>query len=111
MSSRSSTAHPELVSPFPRPKIQGMDGLKEYFSLLGEHPSYQNMNFKDFVVDPDALKLCCRGEATFTWQSTKQSWDEVFSYMLVYDGDCKLKGYEVWADSGAAYLASKGEMK
>ena len=88
-----------------------MDGLKEYFSLLGEHPSYQNMKFKDFVVDPEALKLCCRGEATFTWQSTKQSWDEVFSYMLVYDGDCKLKGYEVWADSGAAYLASKGEMK
>jgi hypothetical protein len=59
-------------------------------------------------VDVESSIVCVRGEATFTFKSTCQSWNEVFTYRLAFDdpGD-KIKIYEVWADSGAAYLASR----
>jgi len=101
---------PELA-PFLGQKFKGMEGIKEYFGLLGEHLSYKDMTFLDYVVDVEASKVSARGQATFTWKSTKQSWDEVFVYVLGFDQDRKVKSYEVWADSGAAYLASKGRLK
>jgi len=39
---------------------------------------------------------------------TKQSWDEFVKYVLGFDADRKVKSYEIWADTGAAYLARKG---
>jgi hypothetical protein len=30
--------------------------------------------------------------------------------VLAFDRDCKVTKYEIWADSGAAYLAERGEL-
>jgi len=96
------------LAPFLGREFRGHAGLQEYFRILSAALSYDHMRFRDFVVDPEASKVSCRGEATFTWTSTGQSWDEVFTYVLEFDDDNKVKVYEIWADSGAAYLASKG---
>lgn len=49
-----------------------------------------------------------RGEAWFRWKDTGQNWEEVFTYALAFDEEAKVLKYEIWADSGAAYLARKG---
>ena len=67
--------------------------------------------FVDYVVDVETAKVSARGTATFTWTKTGQSWDEVFTYVLGFDGQRKVKSYEVWGDTGAAYLASQGKLK
>lgn len=96
------------LAPFLGREFRGQDGLKHYFDLLSSNLTYENMQFSNFVVDPETSKVSVRGEARFTWTSTGQAWDEVFTYVLELDGHHKVKVYEVWADSGAAYLASKG---
>lgn len=68
------------------------------------------MRFSDYIVDAEVRKVSVRGEAVFTNKKTGQSWDEVFRYVLEFDEDAKVKTYEIWADSGAAYLASRGEL-
>ncbi len=55
-------------------------------------------------------KVAVRGRARFTWTETGLSWDETFAYLLRFDARAKLARYEVWADSGAAYLARRGEL-
>lgn len=50
------------------------------------------------------------GKARFVWKTTGNGWDETFTYRLRFDQDAKVVVYEVWADSGAAYLASRGEL-
>lgn len=72
--------------------------------------SYEKMQFSDYIVDVEERVVSVRGQARFTWKSTGNSWDEVFIYRLQLDGEGKIQVYEVWADSGAAYLASKGEL-
>ena len=69
------------------------------------------MHFSNYVVDTRQGKVSVRGESRFTWTTTKQGWDEVFTYALDFDEELKVKVYEVWADSGAAYLASRGELE
>jgi hypothetical protein len=98
----------QLLAPFLGREFHGQDGLKQYFELLSSNLSYENMTFSNFVVDPETSKVSVRGEARFTWTSTGQAWDEVFTYVLEFDDHNKVKVYEIWADSGAAYLASKG---
>lgn len=39
-----------------------------------------------------------------------QSWDETFTYSLDFDDELKVTDYQVWADSGAAYLARLGKL-
>lgn len=62
-------------------------------------------------VDTEESKVSVKGEATFTWTSTGQSWDEIWTSLLEFDQEYKIKMYEIWADPGAAYLASKGLLK
>jgi hypothetical protein len=99
------------LAPFLGREFRGQRGLKEYFDLLSSRLSYENMAFSHLFVDPEVSKVSVRGRATFTWTSTGQSWDEVFTYVLEFDDELKVKTYEIWADSGAAYLASKGELE
>ena len=99
------------LAPFRGRPFKGLDGIKEYFGLLGDYLSYKDMCFVDYIVDTDTSKVSARGTATFTWERTRQSWNEVFTYVLGFDEDRKVKSYEVWADSGAAYLASQGKLK
>jgi hypothetical protein len=51
-----------------------------------------------------------KGRAKFTWIKTRQSWDETFTYTLDFDDEAKVTDYQVWADSGAAYLARLGQL-
>lgn len=96
------------LTPFLGRPFTGLDGVKDYFGLLAKYLSYENMQFKNYIVDASANRVSVRGEARFTWTSTGQGWDEVFTYQLAFDDDGKVVSYDVWADSGAAYLASKG---
>jgi hypothetical protein len=99
------------LAPFLGREFRGHDGLRQYFQMLASSLSYKHMRFGNFVVDPEVSKVSCRGQAKFTWTSTGQSWDEVFTYVLQLDADHKVLVYEIWADSGAAYLASKGQLQ
>ncbi|OAP55919.1 hypothetical protein AYL99_10071 [Fonsecaea erecta] len=98
------------LAPFLGREFRGQKGLHEYFTLLASNLTYENMRFSNFVVDPLVSKVSVRGEAKFTWTETGQSWDEVFTYVLEFDEQARVKVYEVWADSGAAYLARKGQL-
>lgn len=55
-------------------------------------------------------KVSVKGRARFTWIETKQSWDETFTYALDFDPELKVTDYQLWADSGAAYLARLGKL-
>jgi hypothetical protein len=55
-------------------------------------------------------KVSVKGRAKFTWIETGQSWDETFTYSLDFDDESKVTDYQVWADSGAAFLARLGKL-
>lgn len=99
-----------VLAPFLGKPFIGISGVREYFKLIGSLLSYKDIAFSQYVVDPETMKVSVGGAATFTWLSTGQSWDEVFTYTLDFDDELKLVRYQVWADSGAAYLASKGKL-
>ncbi|GLB33477.1 hypothetical protein LshimejAT787_0103610 [Lyophyllum shimeji] len=98
------------LAPFLGRPFVGIGGVREYFETIASLLSYEEMHFSEFVVDPEARKVAMKGRARFTWMSTGESWDETFSYILDFDEDRKVAVYQVWADSGAAYLASKGKL-
>ncbi|KAI8634745.1 transcription elongation factor S-II [Xylariaceae sp. FL1651] len=108
---------PELA-PFLGRDFRGLSGAREYFEIVGKCLTYDDMRFVEYVVDvgdgegeATGGKVAVRGKAKFTWTETGQSWDETFVYVLRFDAQGKLTRYEVWADSGAAYLARRGELK
>ncbi|KAK3692205.1 hypothetical protein B0T22DRAFT_486173 [Podospora appendiculata] len=98
------------LAPFLGRDFRGRDGVTAYFAAVSACLTYANMEFSNYVVDPVSRKVSVRGAAVFTWTSTGQSWDEVFTYVLAFDDELKVDKYEIWADSGAAYLASRGEL-
>lgn len=62
-------------------------------------------------MDERAMAVSLRGEARFRWNETGQAWDETFAYRIGLaeeGGEVKVVVYEVWADTGAAYLARVG---
>ncbi|KAI1808767.1 hypothetical protein F4811DRAFT_183907 [Daldinia bambusicola] len=101
----------EELAPFLGREFRGRDGVREYFDTISSCLSYEDMRFADYVVDAAENRVAVRGAARFTWTATGESWDEVFAYALKFDDQHKVTSYEVWADSGAAYLASKGQLK
>ncbi|KAL1874379.1 hypothetical protein VTK73DRAFT_405 [Phialemonium thermophilum] len=96
------------LAPFLGREFRGREGVREYFETVSRLLTYQDMRFGDYVVDAAERRVAVRGQARFRWTATNQAWDEVFAYILVFDVDHKIQKYEVWADSGAAYLASQG---
>lgn len=99
------------LAPFLGRAFTGPSGIREYFETISSVLTYEDMRFSNYVVDEEVGQVNVRGEARFTWISTEQSWDEVFTYVLEFDREYKVVRYEVWADSGAAYLASQGDLK
>lgn len=91
--------------------FDGLDGVRSYLETITTLLSYENMEFSEFIVDAEARKVVCKGKAKFTWIETRESWQETFVYMLDFDDEGKITDYQVWADSGAAYLASKGKLE
>ncbi|KAI0143528.1 transcription elongation factor S-II [Xylariaceae sp. FL1272] len=112
---------PELA-PFLGRDFTGLAGAREYFEIVGECLEYDDMRFVEYIVDSNSEKgsgeggsegggkVVVRGKARFTWKETKKSWDETFVYILCFDDSAKVMRYEVWADSGAAYLARRSEL-
>lgn len=98
------------LAPFIGRPFVGRAAVLKYFELLASLLTYENMDFAGFVVDAEARKVACRGRAVFQWRSTGQSWDETFAYLIDFDDELKVTDYQVWADSGAAYLASQGAL-
>ncbi|CAA7260270.1 unnamed protein product [Cyclocybe aegerita] len=100
---------PELA-PFLGQEFTGISEVQKYFELIGSLLSYDNINFSEYVVDPIALKVAVRGKGCFTWLTTGQSWNEIFTYTLDFDDELKVVRYQIWADSGAAYLGRVGKL-
>ena len=98
------------LAPFLGRPFRGKDGAREYLQTVSRYLTYEDMRFDNYVVDITQGKVSARGRARFTWSSTGQSWDEVFAYMLTFDDEHKVVRYEIWADSGAAFLASQGRL-
>lgn len=101
----------QQLTPFTGRTFKGIDGIKDYFTLISDCLSYSDMHFSDYIVDTSVVRVSVRGQAKFTWKSTGNSWLEIFTYVLEFDDNLKVKKYEIWADPGAAYLASRGEIK
>ncbi|KAF5370059.1 hypothetical protein D9758_001382 [Tetrapyrgos nigripes] len=99
-----------FLAPFLGKSHVGLENVTSYFNTISSLLSYDNMKFSEFTVDAEANRVACRGKAKFTWKSTGENWDETFAYMLDFDDEAKICDYQIWADTGAAYLASKGEL-
>ncbi|KAI0825823.1 hypothetical protein BC629DRAFT_1450796 [Irpex lacteus] len=103
----------QLLAPFLGRMFTGRSGLEEYFSLLQKYLTYENMSFGEWVIDAENRKVSVRGQARFKWiegAGEGQWWDEQFVYVLDFDDEAKVTDYQVWADSGAAYLARLGKL-
>ncbi|OSD02941.1 hypothetical protein PYCCODRAFT_1467250 [Trametes coccinea BRFM310] len=103
-----------VLAPFLGRPFSGRSGktsVAAYFELLQKYLTYENMEFGEWVVDELAAKVSVCGSAKFTWiegAGKGQSWEEDFVYVLDFDQAAKITDYQVWADSGAAYLARIG---
>ncbi|KAJ4472126.1 hypothetical protein J3R30DRAFT_1037187 [Lentinula aciculospora] len=107
----SAVEHGEkALLPFLGRSFEGLDGVRSYFHIIAALLSYENMVFSEFTVDSEARRVACKGKAKFIWSETKESWTETFAYMVDFDDEGKITDYQVWADSGAAYLARNGEL-
>ena len=83
----------------------------EYLGVIAKYLADKNMKFFAYMVDVETRKVNVQGRANFTWIETNESWDEVFTYVLDFDDEAKITDWNVWADSGAAYLAKEGKLK
>lgn len=100
----------KALAPFLGRNFAGVSQVKDYFETITSLLSIKNVKFSEYVVDPEEMKVSVKGIGSFTWLDTSQSWNETFTYTLDFDDDCKVVRYQVWADSGAAYLARIGEL-
>ncbi|KAE8378575.1 hypothetical protein BDV26DRAFT_292106 [Aspergillus bertholletiae] len=106
------------LAPFLGRAFTGHEGLRQYFGMLAELLTMERMEFEpeeDWVVDERAMAVSLRGKARFRWNETGQAWEETFAYRIGLTeaeegGEVKVVFYEVWADTGAAYLARIGQL-
>jgi hypothetical protein len=86
--------------------------VRKYFDIIGDLLDYDSdsMQFLEYAVDVERRKVFVRAKGRFTWRSTGESWDEMFAYLLDFDHELKVTDYQIWADSGAAYLAKLGKL-
>ncbi|KAB8237049.1 uncharacterized protein BDW43DRAFT_229575 [Aspergillus alliaceus] len=105
------------LAPFLGRPFTGHEGLTTYFGLLADYLTIEQMDFEpedNWVVDERAMAVSLRGKARFKWKETGQAWDETFAYRIELKeelGEVKVVVYEVWADTGAAYLARVGGLE
>ncbi|PYI33739.1 hypothetical protein BP00DRAFT_469655 [Aspergillus indologenus CBS 114.80] len=120
------------LAPFLGRDYVGRAAARRYFEALGAHLRYEGMRFEEaaaWVVDVARGVVVVRGWARFVARRTGQGWGEGFVYRLRMGGDfsgedegvegdegdgegeVKVKEYLVWADTGAAYLALRGELR
>ncbi|KAL4778240.1 hypothetical protein BJX76DRAFT_362919 [Aspergillus varians] len=109
--------HPGLT-PFLGRTFTGRDGVTDYFNILDVNLGVEEMWFDEeqsWVVDTENKVVCLRGRARFVSKVSGEKWDEVFIYRISLaaeeEGGWKVRVYEIWADTGAAYLAGRGELR
>ncbi|KAL2866989.1 uncharacterized protein BJX67DRAFT_110199 [Aspergillus lucknowensis] len=108
----------QSLAPFLGRTFTGRDGVTKYFDILNELLGIESMSLddeKEWVVDAKSMAVCLRGKARFVAKETGEKWDEVFLYRISLaeeegGGGLKVSVYEVWADTGAAYLARKEQL-
>lgn len=100
---------PSLASFLGRPFL-GATQIKEYFLIINSLLSYERLTFSEFLVDTETSRVALKGKGEFTWLGTQKSWEEVFTYTLDFDDELKVVRYQVWADTGSAYLARVGQL-
>jgi hypothetical protein len=83
----------------------------EYLGVIAKYLTYENAKYFAYVIDVETRKVSVQGSAKFTWIETDESWDEIFTYVLDFDDEAKITDWNVWADTGAAYLAQEGKLK
>lgn len=111
------------LAPFLGRTFTGTDGVSRYFEVMGSELGFEDMSFEpeaEWLVDTSTMAVVIRGTAKFFAKRTGQKWDEGFVYRLGIAeevngevggrGQLKVQEYEVWADTGAAYLAIKGRL-
>ena len=98
------------LAPFLGKCFIGAAGIRAYFETIHGALTYENLQFSDFVVDVEAKRVGLKGKGVFQWKSTKQCWDESFAYILSFDEGCRITKFQIWADSGSAYLARIGKL-
>ncbi|KAL2842376.1 hypothetical protein BJY01DRAFT_249146 [Aspergillus pseudoustus] len=113
----------QSLAPFLGRQFTGRDGITNYFNNLNDLLGIESMSFddeKEWIVDVESMAVALRGRATFVAKETGEKWDERFAYRISLaeekdedeaEGRLKVRVYEVWADTGAVYLARKGELK
>ncbi|PYH89858.1 hypothetical protein BO71DRAFT_335721 [Aspergillus ellipticus CBS 707.79] len=109
------------LAPFLGRDFTGPAGVKEYFSLLSDHLTYENMRFDaegEWTVDVGNGTVCVRGWAVFYARATGMGGERGMGRGFGREGEeggdkhgeWKIQEYRVWADTGAAYLALRGEL-
>ncbi|KAG8221002.1 transcription elongation factor S-II [Butyriboletus roseoflavus] len=99
------------LAPFLGSPFRGLDGVRRYFSTVAALITYEDMRFSEYIIDVEVRKASVKGTATFTWITTRESWDETFTYVLDFDDRDKITRYQIWGDTGALYLASQGRLR
>lgn len=99
------------LAPFLGRSFEGEEGVKKYFEIIGSLLAYDSLKYSELIVDVEERKVGVKGQGRFTWLETRESWDETFAYVLDFDEDAKVVRYQIWADSGAAYLARIGNLR
>ncbi|BCR91456.1 uncharacterized protein ACHE_70299S [Aspergillus chevalieri] len=111
------------LAPFLGRTFTGSDGVARYFEVMTSELGFEDMSFEpeaEWLVDTSIMAVVIRGTAKFYAKRTGQKWDEGFVYRLGIAeevneevsgrGELKVQEYEVWADTGAAYLALNGRL-
>lgn len=99
------------LAPFLDSPFRGHEGVRRYFSIIAALITYGDMQFSDYIIDTGVRKASVKGTARFTWITTRESWDETFTYVLDFDDKDQITRYQIWGDTGALYLASQGRLK
>lgn len=99
------------LAPFLGRPFKGADGVKSYLEIIGSLLAYEYLTFSDYVVDQEVRKVAVKGQGRFIWLDTGETWNETFAYVLDFDEEAKVVRYQIWADTGAAYLARIGRLK
>jgi hypothetical protein len=106
----------DRLAPYMGRAFTGKEEVGRYFDNIAELLEFSDVHFADhdYVIDPESLKVAVRGRAKITWRENGQAWDESFMYLLSFateDDAIKCNKYEVWADTGSAYLAANGKLQ
>ncbi|KAL4873539.1 hypothetical protein BDV12DRAFT_80300 [Aspergillus spectabilis] len=115
--------HPKLGT-FMGHTFIGHKGVGEYFNLVEKQMRLREIIFddeSDWVVDTEKSVVCLRGKARWQDKLSEEEWDEIFAYRVALaeeeseqskeKGELKVRFYEVWADTGAAFLANGGSLR